>query len=191
MEPSDSLVGVSSKTSYPIPLILVNENNWSQWRKQASPAANTWIDSVQFLPKPSEVCLMPGENGALENVVVGVNNTTDLWTLAHLPYRLPQGVYVLENDHDCGVRGGLPLGWALGAYNYTRYQKVKRDPAQLLVTDESVLTESQRLAAATFLVRDLINTPSNDMGPVELSEIAEQVAAVGEHHFPLFWAMIC
>ena len=126
---------------------------------------------------------MPGENGALENVVVGVNNTTDLWTLAHLPYRLPQGVYVLENDHDCGVRGGLPLGWALGAYNYTRYQKVKRDPAQLLVTDESVLTESQRLAAATFLVRDLINTPSNDMGPVELAEIAEQVAAVGGASF--------
>ena len=183
MEPSHSLVGVSSKTSYPIPLILVNENNWSQWRKQASPAANTWIDSVQFLPKPSEVCLMPGENGALENVVVGVNNTTDLWTLAHLPYRLPQGVYVLENEHDCGVRGGLPLGWALGAYNYTRYQKVKRDPAQLLVTDESVLTESQRLAAATFLVRDLINTPSNDMGPVELAEIAEQVAAVGGASF--------
>src|ERR1700726_3501982 len=37
--------------------------------------------------------------------------------------------------------------------------------------------EITRMADAAWLARDLINTPSNDMGPEELAQAAEQLAA--------------
>ena len=52
-------------------------------------------------------------------------------------------------------------------------------PAKLLVADERALSDARRLASATYLVRDLINTPANDMGPAELTAAAEEVAGVG------------
>lgn len=183
MKPSNSLLGFSTGTSAPIPLDLVNEKSWPQFRQQANSATNTWIDSIQFLPKPGEVCLVPGKGGVVDRVLIGTRESPDLWTLAHLPYRLPQGLYELAQSEDCGVHGGLALGWALGSYKFSRYRKPTRDPAQLVVPDAKVLADARRLAEATFLVRDLINTPANDMGPAELVQVGQQVAEVGRAAF--------
>ena len=98
MKPSNSLLGFSTGTSAPIPLDLVNEKSWPQFRQQANSATNTWIDSIQFLPKPGEVCLVPGKGGVVDRVLIGTRESPDLWTLAHLPYRLPQGLYSAINS---------------------------------------------------------------------------------------------
>ena len=70
------------------------------------------------------------------------------------------------------------LAWILGTYGFTRYKKnTKRDPK--LVLPEGVDgAEVTRIAEGVFLARDLVNTPSNDMGPEELAQAAR---ALGEN----------
>ena len=124
---------------------------------------------------------MPDANGGLERVLVGVGQDLDVWTLAELPGRLPTGNYVVSPEPESiSSLGGLAMGWALGAYQFDQYKTTKRRPGLLVVPDPEELQQAQILAGAVWLVRDLINTPANDMGPEELAALADEVAAVGD-----------
>ncbi|MFP6685902.1 MAG: leucyl aminopeptidase family protein, partial [Polyangiaceae bacterium] len=69
------------------------------------------------------------------------------------------------------------LGWALGSYVFDRYKKSKKTFARLLWPDGVDQARVTATRDATFLVRDLINTPAEDMGPAELAEAAQEMAA--------------
>ena len=79
-------------------------------------------------------------------------------------------------------RQAATLGYCLGAYRYSRFRTGGREPASLFVPDGHETSLSQ--AAATWMVRDLINTPANILGPVELADftvsLAERYGAVSE-----------
>jgi leucyl aminopeptidase len=103
-----------------------------------------------------------------------VDRRDPLAALAALPTSLPVGEYTLASE-------GVPLdpqlaalGWALGAYQFTRYRKAKRAPATLAL-DAKTLAALAPLVEATQLVRDLVNTPTEDMGPKQLAEAIKQL----------------
>ncbi len=94
------------------------------------------------------------------------------WTLAKLVDALPAGTYRVAGDI-----GPAALGWLLGQYRFDRYRKTE-DPAPriLLTKDAAGIDETLRIAAATTLVRDLVNTGAGDLGPAELEAATEQLA---------------
>src|SRR5262249_43757525 len=55
-------------------------------------------------------------------------------------------------------------------------EKEAKEPARLVWPDSADRAEVERLARAIFLVRDLINTPAEAMGPAELAAAAEALA---------------
>ena len=176
-----NIVGPGDVSESPIPIEVVTEAGWSQWRAEAGDIPNKWVDSTQFFPKRSEICLVPDANGGLERVLVGVGQDLDVWTLAELPGRLPTGDYVVSSDPgSVSSLGGLAMGWALGAYQFDQYKTTKRRPGLLVVPDPEELQQAQILAGAVWLVRDLINTPANDLGPERLAAVADEVAVVGD-----------
>ncbi len=67
------------------------------------------------------------------------------------------------------------LGWCLGAYQFTALSKPKRGPALLAGADGH--RTALDMARATWLARDLINMPANLLGPAELADAAQQLAA--------------
>ncbi|MGH6976108.1 MAG: leucyl aminopeptidase family protein, partial [Stellaceae bacterium] len=69
------------------------------------------------------------------------------------------------------------LGWALGAYAFTRYRARKHPPARLVWPRRADRKLVARLARAQCWARDLINTPAEAMGPAELQQAAEALAA--------------
>ena len=93
-----NIVGPGDVSESPIPIEVVTEAGWSQWRAEAGDIPNKWVDSTQFFPKRSEICLVPDANGGLERVLVGVGQDLDVWTLAELPGRLPTGNYVVSPE---------------------------------------------------------------------------------------------
>ena len=109
-------------------------------------------------------------------VVSGVANPDDLssWCMAKLAEVLPAGTYRREG----GEPGKAMFGWLSGQYSFDRYRSdPKEEGARVLLTKsvkaiDAVLAE----AAATELVRDLVNTPAEDMGPAELETTAHQIA---------------
>jgi leucyl aminopeptidase len=68
------------------------------------------------------------------------------------------------------------LAFALGGYRYGRYRKPDGPDVKLVPPDGIDIADVARMANAATLARDLINTPSNDMGPAELAQAAKEVA---------------
>jgi leucyl aminopeptidase len=91
-----------------------------------------------------------------------------------LPGLLPPGVYRFDNaPHDARLAA---LAFALGSYRFGRYRKTDAAQVRLVPPDGIDVVEIARIAEATVLARDLINTPSNDMGPEELALAAQKLA---------------
>ena len=101
-------------------------------------------------------------------VVSGVANPAQLscWCLARLAEVLPAGTYRLAS----GEPGAALLGWVTGQYRFDRYRKdpAPEGPRVLLTSAVKAIDPALAEAAATNLVRDLVNTPAEDMGPAQL-----------------------
>src|SRR5437764_12339434 len=102
-----------------------------------------------------------------------------MWALAGLSESLPAGAYRLDAVPEGGDPSRLTLGWALGTYAFDLYRKdeKKKDSARLVWPEGADRGLVERLAGAICLARDLINTPASDLGPAELAEATERVAA--------------
>ena len=62
------------------------------------------------------------------------------------------------------------LGVVLGGYVFTRYGKKPGKDIRLAAPAGADAAYIRRTAEAVFLARDLVNTPTNDMGPDELEQ---------------------
>ncbi|BFI95025.1 MAG: leucyl aminopeptidase family protein [Rhodanobacter sp.] len=142
-------------------------------KKRLDAAQRRWLDANGFDAKPGSTLLLADAHGKLVRVLVGVDAADPLGAFAALPTTLPEGTYQLAAEGVALDPVRAALGWALGAYQFTRYRKAKRAPAALAV-DAATLAAVQPLAEATALVRDLVNTPTEDMGPEQLGAAIKQ-----------------
>ncbi|WP_329741523.1 leucyl aminopeptidase family protein [Dyella sp. A6] len=164
-----ALIDRSSAPRQRIAIEAIDPSGLAAARTRLDVAQARWLDLNGFDAKPGSVALLPDANGRLARVLAGVDAHAPLAALAALPATLPKGVYQLATDGMSLDPVQTALGWALGAYAFTRYRKAGREPATLAV-DKAVLATVQPLAEATALVRDLVNTPTEDMGPEQLGD---------------------
>ena len=80
---------------------------------------------------------------------------------------LPVRDYLLPNDLEDVA--GIILGFGLSAYGFDRYRKTATQHPRLVVPEEIDLTRLNAILSGVYLTRDLVNTPSNDLGPEELA----------------------
>ena len=137
-----------------------------------SPEAVAWVRSQQYRAEAGQYLSVPGFGTNAGFVLVGASSQPSLATLGALPTALPEGRYQPTSQVD----ELDALGWALGAYQFTRYKQAKRSPAQLVIEDHVLYNSLVRTAAATALTRDLINAPANDMLPSHLEEASRTLA---------------
>jgi len=169
---------VSSSTRSATALIAVDGACLARVGRRLGAATTRWIASCGFRGDPGSFCIVPDARGQARCVLVGISHRDDVYSLAALPQRLPVGRYHLDDSGLSLNAARAALGWGLGAYQFTRYRKAAREPAQLIV-DRSVARDVAAQLDAIYRVRDLVNTPTEDMGPVEL---AEEVRHIGKLH---------
>ena len=143
-------------------------------KKRLSAAQRRWLEQTGFEGAPGTFALVADASGKLERVIAGVDAADALNAIAHLPRALPEGSYHLADEGVLADKAQAALGWALGAYEFTRYRKAKRAPAKLAVPAAELKTLIP-LIDATAQVRDLVNTPTEDMGPKQLAEAVNQL----------------
>ncbi len=158
-----------------IGLIAVHADNLDKVTRKLGAAATRWLRSSGFNAEPGSTCLLPDAQGQLRAVLVGISRDHDIYAFAGLAQRLPEGDYHLDASGEAVSPGQIALGWALGAYRFERYLKPRRAPARLAV-DRSVLRAIEPQLEAVCLVRDLVNTPTQDMGPAELAAAVKRLA---------------
>jgi len=170
-----------------IPVVVLTKDRLPAWLAAAPEHERNWLTATGFGADQGKLTLVPGDNGQLARVMVGLGgDSTDaggMWALAGLPEALPEGSYRLESVPDSADPTHLALGWALATYAFTRYRAKKGTAAALVWPEGADRGRVERLAAAIFLARDLANTPAGDLGPAELAVEAVRVAkAAGARH---------
>jgi len=161
-----------------IPITFATTATWDAVCAGLPGKARQFALANGFAAKPGACLTLPAEDGAIAHVVFGLEDETgkyrDLFRPGLLPGLLPPGVYRFANaPHDMRL---ATLAFALGAYRFGRYRKAEATDVRLVPPDGIDLAAIMRAAEAAQLARDLINTPSNDMGPEELAQAAQHLA---------------
>src|SRR5215468_9543434 len=165
-----------------IPITPVTAQQLKAWLKAQRKSVRKWVEGVGFDGKPGSHSLVPGADGAPGRVLVGVEAKPDIWSYGALPKALPRGTYRIDGELEPAAATRAALGWALGGYAFARY-KEQPSVARLVWPDGADRAAVERASAAAFLVRDLVNTPADDMGPAELAAAAEAVARAHDAEF--------
>lgn len=137
-----------------------------------------WLHAADFAARPQELLLLPGEGG-VAGAVLGLGTDRSPFAFGDLAHKLPAaGAWRIEpGDFDAA---GATLGFLLGAYRYDRLKAAPRGPATLaLPGQQQSHARAVGEAAAVWMVRDLVNTPANLLGP---SELADAAVALGSRH---------
>src|SRR5690554_6928859 len=105
-----------------IPLPVVDLAYFAAWMQDRGPAAERWLETSSFKPKPGKLTLPPGGDDAPAGAVLGVERADALgpWDLAPAAAKLPAGHYRLEAEAD--AIGQSLLGWMLAHYRFDRYK---------------------------------------------------------------------
>ena len=159
-----------------IPIILVVESEFDTWLERQDEPSRRWLTATGFKAKPGGFSLVSGADGRLRAVVAGIRNIDDFWALGSLPAALPEGDYVLDAPFEPRQLERLTLGWALGAYQFTRYKNPKRAMARLALDPACDGKRIRDHADALGWVRDLINTPAENMMPEHLAEATQSLS---------------
>jgi leucyl aminopeptidase len=162
-----------------LPLVCVDKAAFPAWI-QAQPApVQAWLAAQDFAGASGTQALVPDADGQPRFAVAGVGDADDPFALAHLPRLLPARLYKLAAGSPRPVAPAVAaLGWGLGSYRFERYLKAGKPLArlQLDAADLAGLEDTFALIAATARVRDLVNTPTEHMGPDELEAVAADLA---------------
>jgi leucyl aminopeptidase len=157
---------------------LVDKTSFEEWAKSRPAEDRALLKAHRFDGKTGFASvILPRGQGEFE-IVSAVADTKSLspWCLAKLAESLPEGTYRLSD----GEPGQAALGWLLAQHRFDAYRSRKDEPeagSRVLVTGEPTKIEpAVRLAEATVLVRDLVNTPAVDLGPSELEQAARELA---------------
>jgi leucyl aminopeptidase len=165
-----------------IPIVALTSNAYKDWHKRQPKATQAWLDATEFKPDACNIALLPGREGSLARVVLGLGtpssdpNRAALWAYAALPGKLPKGRYELDGELVASEANDAALGWALGTYSFDRYRSKPKSFPTLVWPAHADRKAVERVRNATFLARDLVNTPAADLGPAELAEQAASVA---------------
>jgi leucyl aminopeptidase len=167
-----ALPGFIATVDNALPLHAVTAGGFAAWSAQQSAPLQAWLKAQGFTAAAGTVALLPGGEG-LAGAVLGIAEANDPFAYAHAPYALPAGDWRIADALDADASAALQLGWGLGSYRFTRYRDSARAPARLVTDlDDDVAAQ----IAACIRARDLINTPTEHMGPDELEAVAREIA---------------
>ena len=169
-----ALIERQSGARHSIAIETTDAAHYAATRRRLSAAQRRWLGDSGFAATPGSFALLSDPAGKLVRVLVGVDPHDPLTALAALPCSLPEANYHLAAEGVLSDPIQAALGWALGAYQFTRYRQPKRAPARLAVA-AAELQQLAPLVQATAQVRDLVNTPTEDMGPKQLADAVKQL----------------
>jgi len=167
-----------------IPLIPVTRHDLDAWLEGQPERVRHWVRDAGFTGKANSRLRLPGEDGRLQGVLLGVHEHGDAWAFGGAAAKLPVGSYRIDASWDDARLQRAAIAWGLGAYRYTRYKDSSREQARLVLSDAASVEAAEAVVASAWLVRDLINTPAEDMMPQDLAAAARDLAAAfgGEFH---------
>ena len=142
-----------------------------------SDEAVVWAEAHGFSGQRGRVLTLPGDGGEPGGALLGTGSGSggfEPLITGTLASQLPAGDWHFATppeQPDIAL-----LGLRLGSYTFTRYGKDAGRQIGFAAPDGCDLPRNDRWTEGTFLARDLVNTPANDMGPEALEAAARELA---------------
>lgn len=167
---------MTADTATPHPLHLVARDGYAAWLAAQPAAVARWLQAQVFDAAPGSAATYADGDGNIAGAVLGVGDPLDPHSYSHAPAALPAGTaWRPAGALEPVARDALQLGWGLGRYRFARFRGAGRAPATLVLEAPDAATAD--VLAACVRVRDLVNTPTEHMGPEQLHEVVEGIAA--------------
>lgn len=170
---------ISRASAKCVPITVIAADAYDEWLATAAEPLRNWLASLGYAGDPGKPALLPATGGALAGVLFVLPASTNLWTWSSLAAALPPGCYRIAGRLGAAVAADAALGWALAAYEYSRYRKPRRSVPDLVWPSGADRAAVTGAIEATCLVRDLVTTPAEDMGP---SHLAAAARTLGRRH---------
>ncbi|MBA4795750.1 MAG: leucyl aminopeptidase family protein [Phenylobacterium sp.] len=157
-----------------IPVHLLREADVEAALAEAGVMAQGLAKAQDFKGKAGQILIVPDATGQTERVLFGLGAARASGVRA-LAARLPAGAYRLAQRPQDISPDEAALAFALGSYRFDRYKK-KPDDRPRLIAEGADVAAVKAMAHACALARDMVNTPANDMGPLQIETIAREIA---------------
>ena len=133
-----------------------------------------WVKANQFDASLGQVLIIPDNNGLIASVLVGwgtkSKRSRGRFHMGAIALKLPKGTYEILSGLSGKDLENAHLAWILSTYCFDRYKKKSVLSAKLKASKEINTTRILIEAEGDFITRDLVNTPTNDMGPDALEK---------------------
>jgi len=134
-----------------------------------------WAKANGYTGKAGKLLVFPDRDGAVGGAFFGhADERNATLKLAALTRDLPEGDWAVSGPLSDPTLAALAL--KLGAYDFTRYRKESDRKLRFVAPKGADMARAGRVADGVFLARDLINTPTNDMGPDQLEQAVRELA---------------
>ena len=163
-----------------LPLHLIDTVDLTPWLATQVASVRAWVNASGFTGALGTSLMIPGPEGAPVAALAGYGTAQmrarQRFPLAGAVPGLAPGTYQIASGLPDEAAQTEALGWLLSGYSFTRY-RTGADSDRHLVAPEGVdAARIETLAAAEALTRDLVNTPTCDMGPDDLEQAARTLA---------------
>ncbi len=189
-----------------IPVTLIASASLDDCLSDLPSAQGAWARATGFSGGYGKTCILPGPEGTIARVLIGIGDE-----VARKKHRfgpgaaiagLPSGIYALDGTVYQTDAEEIGLGYLLSCYRFDRYKDNPPAKAMFVAPKGLNARRLEIIAEGEALTRDLINTPTSDMGPAELEAAARDLAerhgadisvvtgeALLEQNFPLVHAV--
>ena len=151
-----------------IRLVPLSNDEFDTWLAQQTPEITAQLKGQGFTAESGQYGFCHTSTGQLSLVCVGVSEELGFWSAGEWVNRLPEGIYQFQTD-DVGEISLYAFAWALGAYRFDRYKKETKPAKACLNIPVSVDFERLEIVVrSVYWVRNMINTPAEDMMPEDL-----------------------
>lgn len=179
-------IGKNRKSSYPV--FCVPSADFDAWIAQQPNFVQTQIQRQKFDAGAGKSCILTDKSGEFYGLAIGVSRPANNYDAAKgaadllglfKSEELKTISFHIENPGDLNPDdlNAICVGWGLGHYKFNTYKSNASDPIANLTLPET--TNKKKIEAtlnSIFLLRNLVNLPSNDCGPDEIQKIAEDLA---------------
>src|SRR5262249_52026709 len=168
------------RSSSALPVQFVVQPRWRAWLKEQGAARRGWIESSGVAGRVGDLAVLPGRDGKASSAVLVLSDKPTLWDFGALATKLPAGTWKFASDTAPVSATDAAVAIGLGSWRFERYRSRKDKPGAKIVWPQGAdKARATAIVEAMSTARDMITTPSSDMGPAEL---ADAIQSLGRAH---------
>jgi len=173
---SDTLIDGPVADATPVTALSIEA--MEAWLENRPEGERAWLEKTGFKAKAGTMAWLPAADGLSDRVLFCLPEAPVLWDWAALPAALPAGNYGLDGAISEAEAADAAVAWGLATYRFQRYRDDADADAQpkLVWPEAAPRADVLRAVRFTTLIRDLVNTPANNLGPGELAAAAADLA---------------